>query len=145
MTRWLTAGLLFLGWHFATTFFMPAGAPRSSGWIVWPFGRDSQPVITGWRGILAPNVLPTDPRPTAAFALASIASVTFLLALAGSFGVLVPAGWWRPVVVIAAVASGSLFLLYLGPRALIPLLVDAALLWGVLVRDWTLEGLAAGP
>lgn len=145
VTRWLMAGLLFLAWHFATTFFMPAAAPRSNGSIVWPFGRDSRPLIAGWRGILAPNVLPGDPRPTAAMALAGIASVGFLVALAASFGLFVPPGWWRPVVAIAAVASGALFLLYLGPRALVPLLVDASLLWGVLVRDWSLEGLAAGP
>lgn len=143
MTRWLTAGLLFLGWHFATTYFMPSNGPHSRGSIVWPFGRDSRPLIAGWRGILAPNVLPADPAPTAAMALAGVASAAFLLALAGSFGLLVPPAWWRAIVVIAAAASSALFLLYLGPRAVVPLVVDAALLWGVLVRNWGVSALAS--
>ena len=69
MSRWLAAGLLFLGWQFATTFLMPAGSPRSDGRVVWPDGRDS------------------------------------------------------------------------GRSAIMPLVVDAVLLWGVLVRGWRLDGL----
>ena len=144
MTRWLVAGLLFLGWHFATTFFMPAGRPRSEGWVVWPFGRDTRATLARWPGILTPYVIPADPRPTGALALAGAASMGFLLGLAGLFGILVPSGWWPPAVAVASLASGGLFLLYLGRLAIVPLLVDSVLLWGVLVRGWTIDGLV-GP
>jgi hypothetical protein len=66
-----------------------------------------------------------------------------LVALGALFGVVVPLEWWRPTVVLASAASGVLFLLYLDPWALIPLLVDAVLVWGVLVRGWSVEGMAA--
>jgi hypothetical protein len=46
-------------------------------------------------------------------------------------------------VLAASAASGVLFLIYLGPWALIPLLIDAVLLWGVLSRGWSVQGLAA--
>ena len=142
MTRWMAAGLVFLGWHFATTYLIPAGTPRSEGWVVWPFGRDSRPALARWRGILTPDVIPSDPGPTAALALAGIASVGFLVGLTGLFGILVPPEWWRTAVVLASLASAALFLLYLGRLAFVPLLVDAVLLWGVLLRDWSLDGLA---
>jgi hypothetical protein len=143
MTRWLTAGLLFLGWHFATTFFVPAGAPQTRGWVIWPFGQESRPLLGAFQGVLAPHAVPAEPAPTVALLLAAMASLGFLVALAGLFGVVVPAEWWRPAVVAASAASGVLFLIYLGPWALIPLLIDAVLLWGVLSRGWSVQGLAA--
>jgi hypothetical protein len=146
VTKWLTAGLLFLGWHFATTFFVPAGAPRARGWIVWPFGQESRPLLAALQGTVAPHSAPAEPAPTVALALAAIASLGFLIALAGLFGILfgilVPLEWWRPAVAVASAASGALFVLCLGPWAVIPLLIDAALLWGVLSRGWSVQGLA---
>jgi hypothetical protein len=143
MTRWLVAGLLFLGWHFATTFFVPAGGPQARGWVIWPFGRESRPLLSESRGVVAPHTVPGGPTPTLALILAAIASIGFLVALGALFGVVVPLEWWRPTVVLASAGSGVLFLLYLGPWALIPLLVDAVLVWGVLVRGWSVEGMAA--
>lgn len=143
MTRWLAAGLLFLGWHFATTFFVPAGAPQAGGWVIWPFGKESRPLVSAFHGVLAPDVVPSEPGPTLALVLAAIASIGFLVALAALFGIVVPVEWWRPAVVASSAASGVLFVMYLGPRALIPLLVDAVLLWGVLMHGWSVQGMAA--
>jgi hypothetical protein len=143
MTRWLAAALLFLGWHFATTFFVPAGRPQARGWVIWPFGRESRPVLSALRGVLAPRTVPGEPVPTLALILAAMASIGFLVALGALFGVVVPLEWWSPAVVLASAASGVLFLMYLGPWALIPLLVDAVLVWGVLLRGWSVEGMAA--
>jgi hypothetical protein len=143
MTTWLAAGLLFLGWHFTTTFFVPAGAPHDRGWVVWPFGRDSRPPLGQLPGVLTPNRVPAEPAPTLALVLAAIASLGFLAALAGLFGVILPAGWWPAVVIAASLASGGLFLLYLGPWALLPLLIDGVLLWGLIARGWSVAGLAA--
>jgi hypothetical protein len=143
MTRWFAASLLFLGWHFATTFFVPAGAPRARGSVIWPFGQESQPPLSAIRGVLAPRTVPSEGAPTVALVLAATASIGFLVALAALFGVIVPLDWWGPAVVVAAAASGVLFVMYLGPWSLLPLLVDSLLLWGVLVRGWSGQAMAA--
>jgi len=143
MTRWLAAGLLFLGWHFATTFFVPAGAPQVRGWVIWPFGQESRPLLSAFQGVIAPHTVPGEPARTLALVLAAIASIGFLVALGALFGIAVPLEWWSPAVVVASTASGVLFLMYLGPWALIPLLVDAVLMWGVLLRGWSVQGMAA--
>jgi hypothetical protein len=135
VTTWLVAGLAFLGWHFATTFFVPAGAPQSRGWLIWPFGRESLPDLLPLRR-LAPRVVPAEPAPTVALVLAAIASACLLVALAALLRIVVPEGWWMPAVVIGCLASSGLFTIYLGRWALLPLLVDAVLLWGVLTRGW---------
>jgi hypothetical protein len=143
MTRWLAAGLLFLGWHFATTFFVPAGGAQARGWVIWPFGHQSRPPLSAIRGVLAPRAVPSEPAPTLALVLAAVASIGFLIALAALFGIVVPVDWWRPAVVVSSAASVVLFVMYLSPWALIPLLVDAVLLWGVLLRGWSVQGMAA--
>lgn len=66
--------------------------------------------------------------------LAVVAGACFLLAAIGLFDVLVPAAWWPPLVVAGAVASVVLHLLYLSRYAVLPLLVDAVLLWSVVAR-----------
>ena len=52
-----------------------------------------------------------------------------------------PAHWWLPLVVVAAVASLLLYVLYFGVWALLPMALDAVLLWGVLARHWSVAGL----
>jgi hypothetical protein len=143
VTRWLAAGLLFLGWHFATTFFVPAAAPRARGSVIWPFGQESRPPISVIGGVLAPRAVPSEPGPTLALVLAAVASIGFLVALAALFGIVAPVEWWSPAVVVSSAASGLLFVMYVGPWALIPLLVDAVLLWGVLSRGWSVQGMTA--
>lgn len=139
MTVWLTAGLVFLAWHFATTFFVPAPAARSQGWLIWPFGRESRPALAVLRGF-APRMPPAEPAPTIALVLAGLASLGFLVGLGGLLGIIVPTSWWIPAVIVASLASTGLFTIYLGPWAMLPLLVDAVLLWGVLLRGWNPVG-----
>ena len=55
---------------------------------------------------------------------------------------LIPADWFRPAAIAGAIASAILFLLYLGPWAVVPLALDAVILWGVLLQDWTPASLA---
>ena len=40
-------------------------------------------------------------------------------------------------------SSIALFLIYLSPLSIVPLIADAAVLWGVLVASWTPESLAS--
>jgi hypothetical protein len=142
VTRWLAAGLLFLAWHFATTFFVPATGHQGRGTIVWPFGQSSRPALDSIRA-LAPGVPPGSWPMTVALVLAGSASLAFLAALASLFGVILPSATWAPAVVLGASASGALFLLYLSRWALVPLVVDAVLLWGIVAAGWETPTLSA--
>ena len=54
---------------------------------------------------------------------------------------MIPADWWRPAAIVGALSSMVLFSIYLSPLSVIPMLVDAAVLWGVVVSGWTTESL----
>jgi hypothetical protein len=129
--------LLVIAWHFPTTFFVPAGPPNEKGWIIWPFGQQSKPLLDFAQGILAPATPTATQNPTVALAAAGIASLAFLTAMASLWGMVIPSEWFRPATTVGAAASAIAFVIYLGPWALIPLAVDAVVLWGVLVQGWT--------
>jgi hypothetical protein len=46
------------------------------------------------------------------------------------------------LVLVGVAASTILFLLYLGPWSIVPLLIDAGLAWGVLRMGWDVPSLA---
>ncbi|MCL4869788.1 MAG: hypothetical protein KJ063_12545 [Anaerolineae bacterium] len=121
--------LLLLGAHFALTANVPAPAGR--GWVFWPFATDSQ-AIFGLTGVGVSQVSKL---------LSVIAGVCFLLALLAMFGLVIPAEWWGVLVGIAAASSLILYSLYLSPRAILPILIDAFLLWGILVPHWSVASL----
>lgn len=135
--------VLVIGWHFPTTFFVPGGPPHERGWLIWPFGRRSQPAIEALPGVIAPNALPANGSPTIALVAAGLASFAFLVAIAGVWGFVVPPAWWQPMVVFAAAASAVLFTIYLSPRAIVPLVVDAIAVWLALSQGDALTRLAA--
>lgn len=144
MARIAVTVLMYFLWHFPTTFFVPAGAPYESGWLLWPFGRQSKPVVDALQGLFAPAQLPsTGATPTVALVAAGIASLAVILAAGSLWGIVVPADWWRPLMVVAAVSSAVLFLIYLGPWAIVPLIVDAAALWLVLVQGASVASLTS--
>jgi hypothetical protein len=137
--------LLIAAWHFPTTFFAPSGAPNERGWVIWPFGQQSRPVLDGLVGMFAPSTLPaTNGTPTLALVAASVASLAFLVALAAVWGIVVPSSWWPVAAMIGATASVLLFAIYLSPLALIPLLADAVLVWGIATQGWARSTLAGG-
>jgi len=92
--------LLAIGWHFPTTFFVPGGPPYEQGWSIWPFGRQSKPALDMLPGVLAPTALPATGTPTLALVAAGLASLTFLVAIAGLWGFIVPPTWWQPMPLI---------------------------------------------
>jgi len=143
MLRIVVTILLIVAWHFPTTFFVPQDAPNDRGWLIWPFGRASTRVWDGLQGSVAPSSLMTVTSPTLAMALAGIASLAFILAIASLWGIVVPSVWLQPAAVIGSVSSIALFLIYLSPLSIVPLIADAAVLWGVLVASWTPESLAS--
>jgi len=143
MLRIVVTMLLIVAWHFPTTFFVPQDVPNDRGWLIWPFGKASTPVWDGLQGSVAPSSLMTGMSPTLAMALAGVASLAFILAIASLWGILVPSVWLRPAAVIGSVSSIALFVIYLSPLSIVPLIADAAVLWGVLVASWTPETLAS--
>jgi hypothetical protein len=141
MLRIVVTVLLMVAWHFPTTFFAPATDPNEHGWLIWPFGRATPPAFDGLAGAIAPSTPTALGSPTVAMAAAGIASLAFIVAIAGLWGIVIPADWWRPAAIVGAVASMVLFSIYLSPLSVIPMLVDAAVLWGVIVSGWTTESL----
>jgi hypothetical protein len=141
MTRIVVTILLMVAWHFPTTFFAPATAPNEHGWLVWPFGRASSPAFEGLTGAIAPSTPAALGSPTIAMAAAGLASLALIVAIAGLWGIVIPADWWRPAAIVGALSSMVLFSIYLSPLSVIPMLVDAAVLWGVVVSGWTTESL----
>jgi hypothetical protein len=129
--------LLIAAWHFPTTFFVPGGPPNEKGWLVWPFGRQSGPLFDGLQGAIAPSSPVVTSTPTVALVAAGIASLAFLVALASLWGIVVPADFWRPAAIVGGVSSVVLFVIYLGPWAVVPLAVDAVVLWGIFAQGWT--------
>jgi hypothetical protein len=123
--------LLLLGIHFAGTVFVPGPKAR----VYWPFGENSKPIIPFVGG------LPKQGGSVLTPLLAGVAVLAYLAALLALFGVLVPADWWRLLVIIGAFASAMLHILYFSPLMILPLVVDVALLLGVFLLNWSVAGL----
>ena len=118
--------------HFSATPFAPALAETAK--FYWPFEADSKP----WLGFI--GGLPASGRLVTAF-LAGVATLGFIASLLALFGRLVPAHWFTPLTVAASIASVLLYILYFGISSLLPIALDAVLLWGILAGDWSNAGL----
>lgn len=127
--RFIIILLLLVGAHFALTANAPAAAGQA--WFLWPFAADSKPAVTflGSTGSTITHLLSV------------IAGASFLAAVLSLFGWIVPAEWWLTLVVVAAVSSIALYVLYFGLWAILPMAVDVLLLWGVLAQHWSVAEL----
>ena len=132
MMRIVLLILVLLGAQFTATAFVPTQPGK--GWILWPFAADTK----SWLGFTGgvPQQSNGVFLPLLA-GLAGIATLGFLAAAASLLGILVPAAWWPYLVPVAAIASLVLQIVYAGPLAILPILLDAVLLWGVLIQHWT--------
>ena len=128
--RWLVIVTLLLGAHFALT----AIAPGEKALFYWPFAKDSKPTL---------DVLGSATKPVTQL-LSVVAGLCFLASVGAILGWLVPPVWFSPLIIAGAVASTLLFLLYIGINALVPLAIDAFLLWGVFGWHWTVATLRGG-
>ena len=124
--RYVILILLLLAAHFSLTPFAPA--PVGKGTFYWPFAADSKPWLAGIGG------LPQQSGRVITPLLAGLAGACFLAAALSLLGWVVPANWWMPLVLTASVASGLLYVLYLGPWSLLPIALDAVLLCGVFLQ-----------
>lgn len=127
--KFLITLLLLVSAHFALTATVPA--PAGKNWVLWPFAADSP---AGW-GLTGKGVSDITKL------LSVIAGAGFLAALLALFGLLIPAEWWGMLVGIASVASLVLYLLYLGRWAILPIVIDIFLLWGIFVVRWSAAAL----
>jgi len=128
--RYIVAVLMLLAAHFSLTSLVPGAAGKAM--FYWPWATDSKPRIGLPKGSLN-IVLPR--------LLSVIAGAAFIGAFLSLFGLLIPATWWAPLLLAGIIASLLLFLMYLGPLAILPILIDAVLLCGLLVFHWTAAGL----
>ena len=90
------------------------------GRLIWPFAADTRTLVP-----------PGDALNTLTPILGIAAAVCFLLAAAALLHWLVPAGWFTWLVVAGAVCSIALHVVWISPWAILPLLVDAALVWAI--------------
>ncbi len=115
---------LLLGAHLNLTALVPAAAGQGpppwwvGGGLLWPFFADTSTLLPagGMRDVLTPI-------------LGITAAVCLVLAAGALLGWLVPASWFRGLVVAGAVASIVLQVVWISGWAVLPLAVDAALLW----------------
>ena len=127
--RIIVIALLLIAAHFSLTVFAPAPAGQAK--VFWPFAADAKPILAGIGG------LPQQSGSTLTPLLAGIAGLGFLAAAFALFGWWVPVGWWASLTVTSAVASILLFTLYVGPWAVLPIMIDVVLLWGVVIQHWS--------
>jgi hypothetical protein len=118
--RILVTVLLIVGAHFSLTALIPG--PQALAY--WPFGPESKPIVSVGAG--APTQL-----------LAVIAGASLLAAAAALFGLIIPEGWFVPLVIVGSITSILLYVLYFGLFSLLPIGIDAILLWGIFVQHWT--------
>jgi len=137
MTRIIVTILLMAAWHFPTTFFVPQDQPNERGWLIWPFGKASTPAFDALEGIIAPSTPAAVTSPTMSMALAGLSSIAFIVAIASLWAIVVPTDWMVPAALVGAVASATLFLIYLSPLSIIPLALDAIVVYGIVVAGWT--------
>jgi len=128
--------LTLLAAHLNLTAIVPAPAGQAAppwwtgGWLLWPFSADT-------RTLLPPGAALDTLTPMLGIA----AGVCFLLAAASLLRWLVPATWFKWLIIAGAICSIVLQVIWISPWAVLPLLVDAALLWAVLGMHLTVASL----
>lgn len=121
--------LLLLGAHFSLTALVPlqiGDAPPPwwvGGRLLWPFAEETDTLL--FSGDTLNAITPI---------LAILAGLCFLLAAAALLRWRVPAHWFRWLVLAGVVFSIALQVIWFTGWAVLPLLVDAALMWIVVGR-----------
>jgi hypothetical protein len=126
--RLAAAAGLFVAANFCMSYIIPAPA-GAFGWLIFPFGGVDAPKTWTFGEIDGfPLVL--------MLGLAGIAVLAFAGAFLATFGWWVQPDLWRPLVLVGAVCSGLLFVLHLGPWAVIPLGLNIILFWVAWASVW---------
>jgi hypothetical protein len=127
--RWLLVVLFVVAAHFSLIPFAPASTGKA--WILWPFSADSK----SWLGFV--GGLPAQSGSALVPIIAGLAGLGFIAAVVGLFWTGFPAVWWRLVVIASAILSILLYALFFGRWSVLPLVLDLAILWGMMLQHWS--------
>jgi len=128
--------LLLLGAQLNLTALVPLqpGDSPAPWWVggrlLWPFAVETRTLIPS--GDILNIVTPT---------FGILSALCFLMAAAALFRWLVPEEWFPWLIVVGAVLSIGLQVTWFSAWAILPLLVDLALLWTVLGQSVTVDSL----
>jgi hypothetical protein len=115
------------------SYFSPRPAPESGG-PAWPFE-----LARSW--LLSPLGVPESVLRPLGVILAVVAVVAFAMAGLATLGFILSIGAWQPFVVVGAVASLSLLILFFHPWLVLGLAIDAVLMIAIWQANWSPEGL----
>jgi hypothetical protein len=130
--------LLLLAAHLNLTAIVPAAAGQGpppwwvGGGVLWPFFADTRTLVPPGEALDALTPI-----------LGIGAATLFLLAAAALVGWIVPPSWFAGLIVVGALLSIVLQVIWISPWALLPLLVSGLLLWAVFGVHVTVAGLRA--
>jgi hypothetical protein len=128
--------LLLLGAQFGLTALvplLPGDAPPPwwvGGRLLWPFAAETRTLIPA--GDLLNAITPI---------LGIASGVFFLMATAALLRWVVPEGWFGWLIVAGAILSVVLHIIWFSPWAVLPILIDIALLWAVFGQKITVSSL----
>jgi hypothetical protein len=129
-------GLLLLAAHLNLTGLVPlhAGEAPPPWWVggrlLWPFAEETNTLV--FSGDAANALLPI---------LGSTAALCFLLAAAALLHWQIPENWFTGLIITGVALSIALQIVWFTGWAILPLAVDAVLLWAVFGRHITVASL----
>lgn len=124
---WLLAGFLVAHGLVHLLFFVPA-PPASGSATTWPFDLGQSWLHRAGLDAAAVRI--------AGAALVVGVVVFFLLAGLATANLIVPADWWRALVIAAAVLSAVTLVLFFEPQLMLGLAIDGVLLYVVASAAW---------
>jgi len=128
--RWVLGGFLLAHGLIHVMFVTPAPASAGTdGGAAWPFDMARSWLVTAANLDLGPVRL-------LGAALVVVVAGSFVLAGLATVGVVVPSGWWPPLVLVSATASVGLLAVFFNPQLVLGLAIDAALVWVVVTSVW---------
>jgi hypothetical protein len=132
--RLIATTALFAAAHFCIGYINPS-AGGNGGALIFPFATDAPTrwafgSLDGVLSLLGPIMI----------GLAGMAILAFFLAILATFGLWVPADWWRPLVLLGVACSATLLVLHPSVWIALPLALDAGLAWVVWTTAWTPSG-----
>jgi hypothetical protein len=103
--------------------------PSNPGAPQWPFDMGRSWLVTQ-------ASLPSRTVTIAGTLLIGLTVIGFGLSAFAALGWIVPSEWWEPLVVGSAAASAVLLGLFFHPYLIVGFLIDAVLVWAVVVMSW---------
>jgi hypothetical protein len=126
--RWLLAAVL-IGHGVVHVFFAVPAPKAADNATAWPFDMAQSWAVT------RPGFDLNTVR-LMGLVLIAVTIVAFALAALATADVIVPAGWWQPIVALGTIASAAMLVLFMEPQLVVGLGIDAVLLWVVATRAW---------